>query len=205
MSTTTDNNNQNIEVPSTKKKSKTGVTKLSEGHKRYEFNLFATLHKLVEEDILTEEQFEKRMNEIQFYGTVPEKTAYWEIYESEDEANSRNNAKKNYINKKKAVADALAKVAKAEANAIAKAEAKASAPKKEKKSKKDDATIVVKSDSESETEKVEVIAAPVPVPEPIKVEVAVVHETEKVDDAPANDSKKKKKTKKNKEESSAEA
>jgi hypothetical protein len=200
MSTTTEN--KNTDVSSTKKKVVTGVTKLSAGHKRLEFNLFATLHQLVEENHLSSDVFNEKMDEIHFNGSIVEKTAYWKIYESKDEATSRNNAMKLFINKKKAVADALAKVAKTEANAIAKAEAKALAPKKEKKSKKDDATMAVKSESESETEKVEEIAAAVPVPEPIKVEVA---SPEKVEDAPANDSKKKKKAKKNKEESSTEA
>ena len=210
MSTTTDKN-QFIDDSSTEKTKGVGLTTLSAPHKRNELNTFSTLHKLVQENILTKEQFIKKLNEIHFYGTIPEKTTYWASYDTKVEEMSRKKNMKLFIDTEKAVA-------KAEANTIAKSEAKASAPKKTKKSKKSDET-AAESVSGSDQEKEEIALAvsvpiPVPVPEHVKVEVvapvaAPAHqEPEKVEDVAhtTTDSKKKKKAKKNgKEESSTEA
>ena len=205
MSTTTDNNNKIIDDSSTEKTKGVGLTTLSAPHKRNELNTFSALHKLVHENILTKEQFNKKLNEIHFYGTIPEKTTYWNTFESKEEEMSRKTNMKLFVDTEKAVA-------KAEAKEIAKAEAKASAPKKTKKSTKKDDVFFLAPDSDSDHEKEE-IALAVSVPEPVKVEVAAPvaapahQEPEKVEDvAPTTDSKKKKKVKKNgKEESHAEA
>jgi len=199
MSTITENN-QNIDDSSTEKTKGVGLTTLSAPHKRNELNTFSALHKLVQENILTKEQFIKKLNEIHFYGTIPEKTTYWTSFESKEEEMSRKTNMKLFVDTEKAVA-------KAEAKAIAKAEAKASAPKKTKKStKKGDEAAAVASSSDSDQEKEEIaMAVSVPVPEPVKVEVAApVAVPEKVEDAPTTtDSKKKKKNAKK--ESSVEA
>ena len=197
MSTITENN-QIIDDSSTEKTKGVGLTTLSAPHKRNELNTFSALHKLVHENILTKEQFIKKLNEIHFYGTIPEKTTYWTTFESKEEEMSRKTIMKLFVDTEKAVA-------KAEAKAIAKAEAKASAPKKTKKSTKkgDEAAAVASSDSDQEKEEI-AMAVSVPVPEPVKVEVAApVAVPEKVEDAPTTDSKKKKKNAKK--ESHAEA
>lgn len=185
MSTTTENK-EIIDESSTEKTKGVGLTTLSAPHKRNELNTFSVLHKLVHENILTKEQFIKKLNEIHFYGTIPEKTAYWTSFESKEEEMSRKTDMKLFIDTEKAVA-------KAEAKAIAKAEAKASAPKKTKKSTKKDNETAVESGSDHEKEEIaSAVPVHVPEPEPIKVEVAA-HVPEKVEDAHANDSKKKKK------------
>ena len=202
MSTTTDNN---LIIDDSSEKTKgVGVTSLSASHNRNQINTFILYQKLFQENILTKEQFIKKLNEIHFYGTIPEKTTYWASYDTKVEEMSRKKNMKLFIDTEKAVA-------KAEANTIAKSEAKASAPKKTKKSKKSDET-AAESVSGSDQEKEEIaLAVPIPVPEPVKVEVAAPvathQETEKVEEAaPTTDSKKKKKAKKNgKEESSMEA
>ena len=203
MSTITDNN-KIIDDSSTEKTKGVGLTHLSAGHTRNENNTFTILHKLMQEDILTKDQFIEKLNKIHFYGTIPEKTTYWNSYESKDEIKSRKANMKLFVDTEKAVT-----------KAIAKAEAKASAPKKTKKSTKKDDVFFLAPDSDSDHEKEEIaLAVSVPVPEPVKVEVAApvaapapvaIHE--KVEDVPTNDSKKKKKNaKKNgKEESSVEA
>ena len=62
MSATTDNNNQIIDDSSTEKTKGVGLTTLSAPHKRNELNTFSALHKLVHENILTKEQFIKKLN-----------------------------------------------------------------------------------------------------------------------------------------------
>jgi hypothetical protein len=187
MSTITENN-QIIDDSSTEKTKGVGITNLSAGHKRNELNTFTILHKLFHRNNLTKEEFIKNLNEIHFYGTIPEKTAYWNSYETKEEEMSRKTNMKLFVDTEKAVA-------KAEAKAIAKAEAKASAPKKTKKSTKKGEEAAAESGSDHEKEE---IALAVPVPEPVKVEVAApvaapvaIHE--KVEDASTTDSKKKKK------------
>ena len=199
MSTTTENK-QNMDDSSTEKTKGVGLTTLSAPHKRNELNTFIVLHKLVHENILTKEQFIKKLNEIHFYGTIPEKTAYWTSYETKEEEMSRKTNMKLFIDTEKAIA-------KAEAKAIAKSEAKASAPKKTKKSTKKDEEATADSGSDHEKEEIALavpVPVPVPVPEPVKVEESAAEKSE--DAAPSTDSKKKKKAKKNgKEESSMEA
>ena len=60
MSTITENN-QIIDDSSTEKTKGVGLTTLSAPHKRNELNTFSALHKLVHENILTKEQFNKKL------------------------------------------------------------------------------------------------------------------------------------------------
>lgn len=191
MSATTENN-QIIDDSSTEKTKGVGITNLSAGHKRIELNTFTLLNKLFRDNIITKEVLVNKLNEIHFYGTIPEKTAYWNSYETEQEEKSRKANMKLFVDTEKAIA-------KAEAKTIAKAEAKASAPKKTKKSTKKDDVFFLAPDSGSDHEKEE-IASPLPEPEPVKVELAA---PEAPVAAPTNDSKKKKKNAKK--ESHAEA
>lgn len=197
MSATTENNNQIIDDSSTEKTKGVGITNLSAGHKRIELNTFTLLNKLFRDNIITKEVLVNKLNEIHFYGTIPEKTAYWNSYETEQEEKSRKANMKLFVDTEKAIA-------KAEAKTIAKAEAKASAPKKTKKStKKDEEAATAESSSDHEKEEIaHAVSVPVPVPEPVKVEVAAPL-PEKVEDTHTNDSKKKKKNAKK--ESHAEA
>ena len=199
MSSITDNNNQIIDDSSTKKTKGVGITSLSAGYIRNQVNTFTILHDLMQEGILTKDQLDTKLKKINLYGTIPEKTAYWEIYDHDDSFKSR-----------KAFMALYVKIEKAKANAEEKTKAQASAPKKTKKStKKDEETATAESGSDQEKEEI-ALAVSVPVPEPVKVEVAAPahQEPEKVEDVAhtTTDSKKKKKAKKNgKEESSTEA
>jgi hypothetical protein len=206
MSDIINNTNEIIDDSSTEKKSGVGIKTLSAPHKRYELISFNLLHNLFTEGILTKDQLNEKLTNMMFSGTVPEKTAYWNTYESKDEESNRKTIMKTFIDTEKAVAKALAK-------ADAKAEAKASAPPKKSKAKKEEEA--------TDPEKVEEVAAAVPepikveevvaaVPEPIKVEevVAVVPEPIKVEEVVATDvssKKNKKKAKKLSEEASIEA
>ena len=206
MSTITENNKL-IDDSSTKKTKGVGITSLSLGYIRNQVNTFTILHELMQEGILTKDQLDTKLKKIHVYGTIPEKTAYWEIYDHKNSFKSRKDFYALYV-----------KIEKAKANAEEKTKAQASAPKKTKKStKKDEETATAESGSDQEKEEIALavsVPIPVPVPEHVKVEVvapvaAPAHqEPEKVEDVAhtTTDSKKKKKAKKNgKEESSTEA
>jgi len=215
MSDIINNTNEIIDDSSTEKKSGVGIKTLSAPHKRYELISFNLLHNLFTEGILTKDQLNEKLTNMMFSGTVPEKTAYWNTYESKDEESNRKTIMKTFIDTEKAVAKALAK-------ADAKAEAKASAPPKKSKAKKEEEATTIF----TEPEKVEEVAAAITehvneevAPDAITEEVApAIHEhvneevstTEKTEETSANESsskktKKKKNAKKTTEEVSEEA
>ena len=164
MSSTDDN--------STEKTKGVGISTLSAPHKRNELNTFTLFFSFFKKDILSKEQFIEKLNEIKFYGTVPEKTTYWNNYESKEEAKLRASDMKTFISSEK----------------------KSSKTKTKKSSKETKPEEVEES---SETEEVEESSEPEKVEEsfePEKVEES--SEPEKVEEVPKPKKKggKKKKT-----------